>query len=82
MRGWARVKSAARALRDRPDVPSLQALRAFGGFELYLLAFRQTAEAASLNCGVMTEDVRTPVVLSNETEALRIVEPLHSTSCH
>ena len=82
VRDWAWVKSATRALPDRPDVRGLQALRAFGGFELHLLAFRQTAEAASLNCGVMTEDVRTPVVLSNETEALRIVEPLHSTSCH
>ena len=57
MRDWAWVKSATRALPDRPDVRGLQTLRAFGGFELHLLAFRQTAEAASLNCGVMTEDV-------------------------
>jgi len=30
----------------------------------------------------MTENVFTPAILSNKAKALRIVKPLHSTSCH
>ena len=71
-----------RALADCSDVRGLKALGPLGGLELYLLAFRQTAETTALNCGVMTENVCTAVILSNETEALRIVKPLHCASCH
>jgi len=46
------------------------------------LALDQTTESAPLNRAVMTENVFTPAILSNKAKALRIVKPLHSTSCH
>ena len=75
-------KSTTRALADRSNVRGLEALRTLDGVELHFLTFRQGAEAIPLNRGVMTENVLTPIVLGNETEALRIIEPLHCASCH
>src|SRR5207302_4516545 len=67
------------ALRDRPDVLGLQALGALLHFELDLLPLGQRAEAFRHDGGVMAEDVGAAVVLHDESEALRIVEPLHGT---
>ena len=50
--------------------------------ELHLLALSQGAEALGLDGGVVAEHVLAPAVLSDEAEALRVVEPLHGTSCH
>ena len=81
VRDWASINQR-RELADRSNVRGLEALRTLDGVELHLLPFRQGAEALPLNCAVMTENVLTPIVLGNETEALRIIEPLHCASCH
>src|ERR1700747_1054836 len=44
-------------LLDSLNVLSLPAFRAFGHHKLHRLPFLQTAEAASLNCGEMYEDI-------------------------
>lgn len=73
-----------RETRDsqRPDVLCLQALGATGHVELHLLALLQSAEALSLNRSVVAEEILAPAVLRDEPKALRVVEPLHGTSCH
>jgi len=75
-------ESTTGALADRSNVRGLQALRTLDGVELHFLPFRQGAVALPLNCSVMTENVVTSVILGDETEALRIIEPLHCASCH
>jgi hypothetical protein len=67
---------------DRTNVLRLQALRALGDFKLDFLTFRESAEAFRIDRGVVAENVLAATVLRDETKALRIVEPLHSTSCH
>src|SRR6185312_11136808 len=64
------------------DVSSLQALGALADVELHLLPLGEGAEAVGLNRGVVAEDILAAVVLRNEAETLRVVEPLHSTACH
>src|SRR5205823_4531645 len=64
------------------NVGRLQTLRALLGLEFHLLAFGQSAEAFRLDGGVMTEHVGAAVVLHDEPEPLRVVEPLHGTSSH
>lgn len=66
----------------RLDVLSLKPLRALGQVEGDLLPFRESAEAIHLDGGVVAEHVFTAAVLHDEAETLRVVEPLHSTSCH
>src|SRR3954449_9839600 len=65
-----------------PDVRCLRALRSFSHLELDLLAFGETAETFHLDGGVVDEHVLRSAIRSNETIALCVVEPLHSTSCH
>src|SRR5262249_13570381 len=50
--------------------------------ELHLLTFGQRAEALGLDGRVVAEDVLAATILGDETEALRIVEPLHGTGRH
>src|SRR5581483_1301283 len=64
------------------NVRGLQALRATVDVERHLLTFRQRAEAVSLDRSVVAEHVLAPAVLRDEPKALRVVEPLHGTSCH
>src|SRR5438309_870496 len=71
-----------RPASDRADVLRLQALRALHDLELDLLAFRERAEPLRLDGGVVAEDVSAAVVLGDEAEALRIIEPLHGTGDH
>src|SRR5207249_348093 len=42
----------------------------------------QRAEPLGLDGSVMAENVGSPVVLHDEPKSLRVVEPLHGTSCH
>src|SRR5437667_11721864 len=70
------------ALGDGADVRGLQALRPLLHLEFDLLPFGQRAEAVRLDGGVMAEDVRAAVVLHDEPEPLRVIEPLHGTSNH
>src|SRR3990172_5224994 len=82
-RGRARSASGeAGSGSDRSDVRRLEALRPLGDVELHLLALRQRTEAFGLDGGVVAEDVLAAVVLGDETEALRVVEPLHGAGSH
>src|SRR5207253_4198672 len=76
------VHTVRSALGDGADVRGLKALRPLLHLELDLLPFGQRAEAVRLDGGVMAEDVRAAVVLHDEPEPLRIIEPLHGTSNH
>src|SRR5207302_502021 len=60
----------------------MQALGTLLHLELRLLAFGQRAKALRLDRGVVAEDVLATAVLSDESVALRVVEPLHGTSRH
>ena len=69
-------------LANHANVRSLQALGPLLDFKLHLLTFSDGAKAVRLDGGVVNENIFAATVLSNETKALRIVKPLHSTSCH
>src|SRR4051812_19023608 len=69
---WLRVANVLR----------LQALRTARHLEGHLLAFGEGAEPVHLDRGVVAEHVFSALILHDEPKALRIVEPLHSTSCH
>src|SRR5262249_3694698 len=64
------------------DVCRLQPLGPLLHLELDLLTLGKRAKAFRLDGGVMAEDVGTSVILHDEPEPLRIVEPLHGTSDH
>src|SRR5262249_11193159 len=64
-----------------PDVAGLQALRPLHDLELDALAFGERLETFSLDRGEMHEHVLA-TLLRDETEALRVVEPLHGTRRH
>src|SRR6266536_1259931 len=71
-----------RAALSFADVGRLQALRPLHDLELHLLSFREAAEAVHLDRGVVAEDVLATVVLGDEAEALRVIEPLHDAGRH
>ena len=60
----------------------LESLRTLLDVELHRLAFGQRAEAVRLDGAVVAENVVAAVILLDETKALRLVEPLHSSRCH
>src|SRR2546427_3080327 len=64
------------------DVRRLRTLRTLLHVELDLLAFGKAAKAFGLDRGVVYEDVLPAPVGRDETETLRVVEPLHSASRH
>src|SRR5215469_17763033 len=64
-----------------PNVGGLETLRPPGYLELDLIALGQALEALGLNGAEMHEHV-VATLLSDETVALRIVEPLDCTLCH
>src|SRR5207253_7689902 len=76
------VHTVRSALGDGADVRGLQALRPLLHLEFDLLPFGQRAEAVRLDGGVMAEDVRAAVVLHDEPEPLRVIEPFHGTCNH
>src|ERR1051325_4804471 len=73
---------AGLSLTDRLDVRRLQPLRPLLGLELDLLTLGQRAEPLRHDGRVVAENIRSTVVLHDEPEALRIIEPLHGTSRH
>src|SRR3954464_4843983 len=64
------------------DVGRLRPLWPLGDLVLNLLAFRGAAETFRLDRGVVDEHVLAAAVGRDETESLRIVEPLHRTCRH
>src|SRR2546427_10799176 len=63
------------------DVGRLKALRAARHFELHAITFGQALEALRLDGAEMNEHVLA-TLLRDESEALRVVEPLHCSLCH
>jgi len=63
------------------NVGGLEALRAPRHFELDLVTLGQALEALGLNGAEVYEHVLA-VLLGDETEPLRIVEPLHASLSH
>src|SRR5437764_7048002 len=66
------------------DVLRRRALLALDDVELNALAFGQRLESVRLDRGVVNEAVLLAVLGGDETESLRVVEPLHDTgdACH
>src|ERR1700722_12730582 len=79
-RPGARYRSESSA--DHADFVRLQALGALLDLELHLLSLAHRAKARRLNDGLVAENILAPTILSDESKALRIVKPLHCTSCH
>src|SRR5687767_9032101 len=74
------VRDSYRCLR-LADVRRLEALRATDDVELEPLAFGQRLEAIALDRGVVDEYVLATLLL-DESKSLRLVEPLHRSTCH
>src|ERR1700712_3530483 len=72
---WAR----ARRVLQHANVRGLQALLALLDFEFDALVFQQSLEAIALDVTEVSEQVSAARVLSDEAEALALVEPLHGT---
>jgi len=66
---------------QRLYVRSLPALGSLHDVELHGLAFLQTLETTRVDRRVVHEDILT-VLARDEAEALRVIEPLHSTLFH
>jgi len=81
MRPRVLTGSSSEALAfDLPDVLSRRTLLALNDVELDAITLAQRPEAISLNGRMMYEDVLRPVVESDKTEALAVIEPLHRSS--
>src|SRR5438105_6837829 len=66
---------------DLDDVRCAGSLRAVHDLETHAVALVEASESLSPDLGVMHEDVR-PTLSREETETLRLVEPLHRTFDH
>ena len=66
---------------QRLNVRGLPALGSLHNVELHGLTFLQTLESTAVDRRVVHEDIFT-VLTRDEAEALRIIEPLHSTLFH
>ncbi len=66
---------------QRLNVRSLPALGSLHDVELNGLTFLQALETTRVDCRVVHEDIFA-VLARNEAEALRVIEPLHSTLFH
>src|SRR5229473_1495855 len=82
--GAARLTANLAAGLQLDDVLSRWALLTLYDVELDPLAFGERLEALCLNRGVVHEAVLLAVLRRDETETLRVVEPLHdpSDTCH
>src|SRR3989442_289761 len=67
---------------NRTDVGRGRALLPLNDVELHALTFREALEPRHADRGVMDEDVFRAVVRSDETEPLRVVEPLDLAPGH
>jgi uncharacterized repeat protein (TIGR01451 family) len=74
--------NSERAVSGSLDVARLLALRALGDFEGDLLAFLERLEPRHVDRGEMCEEILASAIRCNESEALRVVKPLHGTCCH
>src|SRR6185369_17534755 len=69
-------------LRHRLHVRGGGAFLALRHVEGDLLAFLERLEARRLDRAVVAEEILAAVIRRNESEALRVVEPLHGTCSH
>jgi hypothetical protein len=63
------------------DVRRLRTFGALCNFELYLITFVEHLESISLDGGIMNEHV-IPFIPGNESKALLLVKPFHTTFGH
>src|SRR2546422_7233179 len=78
----ARLPNGNVVALQRPNVLSLPALRSFGDFELYTLAFLQAAEAACLDGREVYENIFATLP-ADKAVPFRVVKPLYcSLFCH
>jgi hypothetical protein len=66
----------------QPDVFRGRSFLTLDDVEFYALALGQALESLHLDPGMVDEDIFRPVLRSNESVTLRIVEPLYFTVCH
>ena len=64
-----------------PDVLGLQALRSFGHFKLYGLAFLQAAKTARLDCREMHKNI-SAALPADKAIAFGVVKPLYGSLFH
>ena len=67
---------------DGSDSYCLGSFGSLLNLELNTLVFLERTMAASLDLGVVDEEVLRAVVRGDEAEALLTVEPFHSSLCH
>src|SRR4051812_13836197 len=70
------------SLRDRRHVCRLRALRPLARLVLDLRALGEGLEARAGDLRMMDEQILAALFGGDEPVALRVVEPLHSASCH
>src|SRR4051794_39494419 len=70
------------SLRDRNHVGRLRALRPLARLVLDLRALSERLEARARDLRMMDEQILAALFGGDEPVALRVVEPLHSASCH
>src|SRR3954471_10008869 len=70
------------SLRDRRHVGRLRALRPLARLVLDLRALSERLEARAGDLRMMDEQILAALFGGDEPVALRVVEPLHSASCH
>jgi hypothetical protein len=68
-------------LLHNDNVRRLQAFRPLSYFKLHLVAFVKDFEAVPFDSGEVNKDIIS-VVLGNETEALLLIKPFHTTFGH
>src|SRR5688500_10224312 len=66
----------------RADLRSGRALLALRRFEFHGLSFFERLVAVHLDLGVMGEQILAAILRRDESEALRVVEPLHGAFSH
>src|SRR3954468_3889702 len=76
-----RIQSPFRFLR-RADVRGLIPLGAGRFVETDLLPFFERFEAGILDCGEMGKEIFASIIRRDESETLRVVEPLNGTCSH
>src|SRR5688572_2065021 len=70
------------AALGRADLRSGRALLALRRFEFHGLSFFERLVAVHLDLGVMGEQILAAILRRDESEALRVVEPLHGAFSH
>jgi hypothetical protein len=67
---------------QRLDFRRLFALGALLHLEAHTLVFLQGLETTSQDLGKVRKQIISTIVRRNESETLRVIEPLHKTCCH